>query len=85
MRPLQTLVALLTISLFALAACGESTPEPTVALTSTPSPTIAEVTQVEVRMLSPGDNPRPPVGAARGRMARRQAAPALSPATTRGG
>ena len=63
MRPLQTLVALLTISLFALAACGESTPEPTVAPTSTPSPTIAEVTQVEVRMLSPGDNPRPPVGA----------------------
>jgi len=63
MRPLQTLVALLTISLFALAACGESTPEPTVAPTSTPSPTMAEVTQVEVKMLSPGDNPRPPVGA----------------------
>ena len=63
MRPLQTLVALLTISLFALAACGGSTPEPTVAPTSTPSPTIAEVTQVEVKMLSPGDNPRPPVGA----------------------
>ncbi len=63
MRPLQTLVALLTISLFALAACGESTPEPTVAPTSTPSSTMAEVTQVEVKMLSPGDNPRPPVGA----------------------
>ena len=63
MRPLQTLVALLSIALFALAACGECTPEPTVAPTSTPAPTIAEVTQAEGKMLSPGDHPRPPVGA----------------------
>jgi peptidyl-prolyl cis-trans isomerase B (cyclophilin B) len=63
MKPVQTLVALLTISLLVLAACGGNTPEPAAPPTATPAPTVAEVTQVEVKMLSPGDDARPPVGA----------------------
>ena len=63
MKPLQTLVALLTISLLVLAACGGNTPEPAAPPTATLAPTVAEVTQVEVKMLSPGDDARPPVGA----------------------
>tara|TARA_B100000029_G_scaffold137229_1_gene131972 strand:- start:573 stop:1367 length:795 start_codon:yes stop_codon:yes gene_type:complete len=63
MKPIYTLVALFTISLFALVACAESTPEPTVAPTSTPAPVANDMSKSEVKMLSPGDNPRPPVGA----------------------
>ena len=63
MKPLQPFFALLTISLLLSTACGGSTPEPTVAPTSSPPATVAKVTQVEMKMLSPGDNARPPVGA----------------------
>lgn len=62
MKRLLVLFVLLTITSIAFAACGSDDPEPTP--TATPAPPVASGgSQVEVRMLSPGDAARPPVGA----------------------
>lgn len=65
MKRLLALFVLLTITSIAFAACGSDDPEPTP--TATPAPVASggsqAESQVEVKMLSPGDEPRPPVGA----------------------
>ena len=64
MKRLLTFFVLLTITSLAFAACGSDDPEPTPTPTTVaPAPTASDSSQADLKMLSPGDEPRPPVGA----------------------
>ena len=65
MKRLLALFVLLTTTALVFAACGSDEPEPIPTATSAPVASGGSQAdpQVEVKMLSPGDDPRPPVGA----------------------
>ena len=67
MKRLLTLFVLLTITSLGFAACGGDDPEPTSVLAATSAPVASggsqADSQAELKMLSPGDDPRSPVGA----------------------
>ncbi len=65
MKRLFALIALLTITSLVFAACGSDDPEPIPTATSAPvaSGGSQADSQANLKMLVPGDEPRPPVGA----------------------
>ena len=67
MKRLLAIFVLLTITSLVFAACSSDDPEPTPVPTATPIPVASggsqADSQAELKMLSPGDDPRAPVGA----------------------
>ncbi len=67
MKRLFALLVLLSITSLVFAACGNDEPEPTAVPTATQAPVASGGSQADTgaggKMLSPGDDPAPPVGA----------------------